>query len=59
MIKYRVVEKQIVGDCLTQDDAADILLALRDCNPHKNFDIEEYIWTTSEGKRLGRDPDLH
>ena len=58
MIKYRIIEKQIVGDCLTQNDAADMLMALRYSDPKKLFDVEQYN-LSADGKRLGRDPDLH
>jgi len=58
MIRYRVIEKQIVTDGMTANEAAETLMALQDSDPKKLFDIEEYNFVP-EGKRLGRDPDLH
>tara|TARA_Y100000748_G_C15394168_1_gene448738 strand:- start:425 stop:601 length:177 start_codon:yes stop_codon:yes gene_type:complete len=58
MIRYRVIEKQIVTDGMTANEAAEALMALQDSDPEKSFDIEEYNFAP-EGKRLGRDPDLH
>tara|TARA_B100001175_G_scaffold251380_1_gene218744 strand:- start:290 stop:466 length:177 start_codon:yes stop_codon:yes gene_type:complete len=58
MLRYRVIEKQIVTDGMTANEAAETLMALQDSDPEKLFDIEEYNFVP-EGKRLGRDPDLH
>jgi hypothetical protein len=35
-----------------------MLMTLRDSDPKKLFDVEQYNWST-DGNRLGRDPDLH
>jgi|TARA_B100001094_G_C17554110_1_gene495145 hypothetical protein len=59
MLRYRVIEKQIVTDGMTANEAAETLMVLQDSDPKKLFVIEEYNFISPEGKRLGRDPDLH
>ena len=58
MIRYRIIEKRMVTECMSELEAAEMLMALRDSAPKKLFDVEQYNWS-ADGKRLGRDPDLH
>jgi len=58
MLKYRIIEKQTVTDGMSEYEAAEMLMALRDSDPKKLFDVEEYNWS-AVANRLGRDPDLH
>lgn len=59
MIKYRVIERQTIWDGMDKTEATEMLIALRSTKPNQRFDMEEYNWIAPEGKRLGRDPDLH
>jgi len=43
---------------MSEYEAAEMLMTLRDSDPKKLFDVEQYNWST-DGNRLGRDPDLH
>ena len=58
MIRYRIIEKQTVTEGMSEHEAAEMLMALRESDPKKFFDVEKYNWST-DGNRLGRDPDLH
>jgi|TARA_B110000259_G_scaffold179855_1_gene219853 hypothetical protein len=58
MIRYRIIEKQTVTEGMSEYEAAEMLMTLRDSDPKKLFDVEQYNWST-DGNRLGRDPDLH
>ena len=59
MIRYRIIQKDIVCDGMIHKDAMEALLQIQDANPKSKYDIEEYDYTQAEGKGLGRDPDLH
>jgi hypothetical protein len=58
MLRYRVYSKDILCDGMTESEAKEAILQLRDSTPNKSFELEEYNYSP-EGKRLGRDPDLH
>ena len=58
MIKYRIIKKETICDGMTEDEATDILMQIRDSRFSETFDVEKYNWTPKLG-RLGRDPDLH
>ena len=59
MIRYRIIQKDIVCDGMMHNDAMEALLQIQDANPKSKYDIEEYDYTPAEGKGLGRDPALH
>ena len=59
MIKYRVINKVVHAEDLNIEEALMTADILRDNNPGVIYDIEDYKWVHPEGKRLGRDPDLH
>ena len=59
MIKYRVINKVVHADDLNIEEALMTADILRANNPGVIYDIEDYNWVSPEGKRLGRDPDLH
>ena len=56
MIRYRIIQKDIVCDGMMHNDAMEALLQIQDANPKSKYDIEEYDYTPAEGKGLGRDP---
>ena len=58
MIKYRIFSKETLIDNMDQEEALTCVEILRQNNPEKQYDIEEYNWSHVE-KRMGRDPDLH
>jgi len=60
MQKYRVIKTNVecLFDNLTIEEAEYALANLLDLGT-KGCSIEKYEYLTSEGKRLGRDPDLH
>jgi len=58
MIRYRIIQKDIVCEGMTEEEAREALMQLQDSRPSEIFDVEEYNWTPELG-RLGRDPDLH
>ena len=49
----------MVCDGMCYDDALLTLQQLRAAYPDNEYDLEEYNYVPPEGKRLGRDPDLH
>ena len=59
MIKYRVINKKVLVEDLNIEEALMTIDVLRANNPDVIYDIEDYNWVNHEGKRLGRDPDLH
>ena len=59
MIKYRVINKEIIANDMDLDEALMAIEVLRANNPDVTYDIEDYNWTPAEHRRLGRDPDLH
>ena len=59
MIKYRIIQKDIVVDALDELEALETLQILISNNPDKKYCTEEYEWINPEGKRYGRNPDLH
>jgi|TARA_R110000744_G_scaffold71218_1_gene143434 hypothetical protein len=59
MIKYRVINKEILACDMDLEEALMTVEVLRINNPDKIYDIEDYNWTSVEQRRLGRDPDLH
>ena len=58
MIRYRIIKKDIICDGMSEGEAKEALMQIRDSRSSEIFDIEEYNWTPELG-RLGRDPDLH
>ena len=60
MQKYRVVKTNVecLFDNLTVDEANYALANLMDAGT-TGCSVEKYDWIAPEGKRLGRDPDLH
>ena len=59
MIKYRVINKEIIANDMDLEEALMTVEVLRANNPDVTYDIEDYNWTPVEQRRLGRDPDLH
>jgi hypothetical protein len=59
MIKYRIIQKDIVADAMDELEASEILQMFIANNPDKKYCTEEYEWINPEGKRYGRNPDLH
>ena len=59
MIKYRVINKEVLANDLDLEEALITVGALRANNPDVTYDIEDYNWNPPKKKRLGRDPDLH
>lgn len=49
----------MVCDGMCYNDALLTLQQLQDAYPDNEYEIEEYNYVSPEGKRLGRDPDLH
>jgi hypothetical protein len=58
MIRYRITQKNIICDGMTEEEARDALMQIKDSRPSEIFDVEEYNWAP-DSRRLGRDPDLH
>ena len=58
MIKYRVITKEVINDCLSIEEALMAVDVLRTKNPGMAYDIEDYVWSPHK-KGFGRDPDLH
>ena len=58
MIKYRVITKEVINDCLSIEEALMAVDVLRTKNPGMTYDIEDYVWSPYK-KGFGRDPDLH
>jgi len=56
MEKYKIVST--VVDHLDKDEAEQVIHQLKLQNPDQKLEVLRYNWST-EGKRLGRDPDLH
>ena len=59
MLRYRIIHTDMVCDGMCYDDALLTLQQLRAAYPDNEYDLEEYNYVPPEGKRLGRDPDLH
>ena len=58
MIKYRVINKEVIGEDMSIDEALMAIDVLRTNNPGVTYDIEDYVWSPCK-KGFGRDPDLH
>jgi len=60
MLRYRVIQTKIdcLFDNLTEEEASYALANLIE-GGQEGCTIESYHWFHPEGKRLGRDPDLH
>ena len=56
MEKYKIVST--IVEHLDEEVVEETLRLLQDQNPDKKLEVLKYNWST-EGKRLGRDPDLH
>jgi len=59
MIKYKVINKEVLADNMDLEQALMTIDILRANNPDVSYDIEDYVWINPENLRLGRDPDLH
>ena len=59
MIKYKVINKEVLADNMDLEQALMTIDMLRASNPDVSYDIEDYVWINPEDLRLGRDPDLH
>jgi len=59
MIKYRVINKEVLANDMDLEEALMTVDVLRANNPDVIYDIEDYNWMPPKTKRLGRDPDLH
>ena len=58
MLRYRVYSKNILCEGMTESEALETVLQLKDSQPSEIFEVEEYNQNSQKG-RLGRDPDLH
>jgi hypothetical protein len=60
MLRYRVIKTnvEVLFSNLSEEEASYALANLEDTGT-KGCSIEKYEYLTSEGKRLGRDPDFH
>ena len=58
MIRYRIIKKETICDGMTEEEARDALMQIRDSRSSEIFDVEKYNRAPKLG-RLGRDPDLH
>lgn len=56
MEKYKIVSTMV--EHLDKEEAEQVLHQLQLQNPDQKLEVLRYNWST-EGKRLGRDPDLH
>ncbi len=59
MIRYRIIQKDIVCDGMMKNDALEALQQFQSAHPDLKYDIEEYTYVPPEGRGLGRDPELH
>ena len=59
MIKYKVINKEVLADNMDLEQALMTIDMLRASNPDVSYDIEDYVWINPDNLRLGRDPDLH
>ena len=59
MIKYKVINKEVLVDNMDLEQALMTINILRANNPDVSYDIEDYVWINPDNLRLGRDPDLH
>jgi len=59
MIKYKVINKEVLVDNMDLEQALMTIDMLRASNPDVSYDIEDYVWINPDNLRLGRDPDLH
>ena len=59
MIKYKVINKEVLVDNMDLEQALMTINILRANNPDVSYDIEDYVWVNPDNLRLGRDPDLH
>ena len=65
MKKYRIIETDsnaVLEEGMSLSDAQEVMMMYSDptASHYKSgLKMEEYQETTPEGKRLGRDPDLH
>jgi len=65
MKRYRIIEidsNVVLEDGMSLPEAQEVIMMY--CDPYGSqyklgLEIEEYIYIPPEGKRLGRDPDLH
>jgi hypothetical protein len=58
-IRYRIIQRTVVADCLLESAALEMLMQIQDADPTKEHVIEEYQYVPPEGKGMGRDPELH
>ena len=58
MLRYRIYSKNILCEGMTESEALETVLQLKDSQPSEIFEVEEYNQNSQKG-RLGRDPDLH
>ena len=58
MLRYRIYSKNILCEGMTESQALETVLQLKDSQPSEIFEVEEYNQNSQKG-RLGRDPDLH
>ena len=58
MLRYRIYSKNILCEGMTESEALETVLQLKDSQPFEIFEVEEYNQNSQKG-RLGRDPDLH
>ena len=58
MVRYRIYSKNILCEGMTESEALETVLQLKDSQPSEIFEVEEYNQNSQKG-RLGRDPDLH
>ena len=65
MKRYRIIDTDsnvILEDGLSLSEAQEVMMMYSDPNAShykSGLKVEEYIYIPPEGKRLGRDPDLH
>ena len=58
MKKYRIIQKDILCDCMDENEVRETLQMFQSTNPNKTYEIEEYNFDPL-ANRMGRDPDLH
>ena len=58
MLRYRIYSKNILCEGMTESEALETVLQLKDSQPSEIFEVEEYNQNSQKGS-LGRDPDLH
>jgi hypothetical protein len=58
MIKYRIIQLDMICDGMEKAVAMETLQMLQSLHPENEYVLEEYNFDPA-GPRLGRDPDLH